>query len=67
MPHELATNEHGHSVVMEVVKSAPPVAATGAMFLGIHLHDWMVGLTIVWLACQIGGWTWDRFFKRAKE
>ena len=55
-----------HTALMEVVKSAPPVAATSALFLGFPLHDWMIILTIVWLACQIGGWVWDRFFKEAK-
>lgn len=65
-----ATSDHinnGHSVVVEAIKSAPPVAATGAFFLGVHLHDWMVILTIIWLACQIGGWVWDRFFKESTK
>lgn len=55
---------HDHpNAAAEVLKSAPPLAATGASLAGVHLHDWMVALTIVWLACQIGGWIWDRFFK----
>lgn len=69
MPIDHATADHisnSHAPLMEVAKSAPPVAATGAALAGVHLHDWMVILTIVWLACQIGGWIWDRFFKEQK-
>lgn len=38
----------------EAIKSAPPVAVTGAMVGGVHVNDWVAILTAVYVLLQIG-------------
>lgn len=43
-------------------KSSPPVAVTTAMIAGVSLEQWVVILTVVYLAVQISYslWKWTR-------
>lgn len=40
-------------VTAEVVKSAPPLAVTGAMIMGISVSDWAAIVTIIYVSLQI--------------
>jgi uncharacterized membrane protein len=40
--------------IEEVLKSAPPVAATGATVLGHSLNEWVAIFTIIYIVLQIG-------------
>ncbi|MNG25019.1 hypothetical protein D3C84_1098120 [compost metagenome] len=40
-------------VTTEVVKSAPPLAVTSAMIMGITVSDWAAIVTIVYVSLQI--------------
>ncbi|WP_243055362.1 hypothetical protein [Pseudomonas sp. BP01] len=40
-------------VTTEVVKSAPPIAVTSAMIMGISVSDWAAIVTIVYASLQI--------------
>lgn len=41
------------AAAIEAVKSAPPVAVTGAMIAGMTLSDWVTVLTGVYVLLQI--------------
>lgn len=41
------------ATAIEAVKSAPPVAVTGAMIAGMTLSDWVTVLTVIYLLLQI--------------
>lgn len=55
-------HEH-HNTAVEIAKSAPPVAVSGMSLAGMQLNDLVLLATLIWLACQIGGWIYDRFIK----
>ncbi|WP_425312806.1 hypothetical protein [Pseudomonas putida] len=40
-------------ITTEVVKSAPPVAVTSAMIMGISVSDWAAIVTITYVSLQI--------------
>lgn len=40
-------------VAVEATKSAPPVAVTGAIIMGISMSDWVTILTLAYLVLQI--------------
>jgi hypothetical protein len=42
-----------HEITTEVVKSAPPLAVTSAMIMGITVSDWAAIVTIVYVSLQI--------------
>jgi disulfide bond formation protein DsbB len=50
----------------EAIAAVPPVAVASITLLGVHLHDWVLGATLVYTVLLIVGWIWDRV-KRGKE
>ena len=38
---------------MAVIKTSPPVIATGAILVGIQLQDWLIIATIIYTVIQI--------------
>ena len=56
-----------HDAAIEVAKSAPPVAVSGLSLVGVQLNDLVLMATLLWLACQIGGWIYDRFIREKSE
>ena len=38
---------------MGVIKTSPPVIATGAILVGIQLQDWLIIATIIYTVIQI--------------
>lgn len=38
---------------MTVIKTSPPVIATGAILVGIQLQDWLIIATIIYTVIQI--------------
>lgn len=36
----------------------------GMTFLGINMQDWAAIFAIVWIACQMGYWTYSKFIKK---
>lgn len=41
-------------IAAEAMKSAPPVAVTGALFVGMSISDWVAILTGLYVLLQIG-------------
>lgn len=59
-----ARMDHGPMLGIEAVKAGPPVAVSAATAVGAPTPDWVVILTIVYLALQIGLLLpkyWERF------
>lgn len=50
-----------------VAKVAPPIAVTGMQFFGYAVADWVMVLTLVYTAVQLGLLVWDRIKKRANK
>lgn len=42
-----------HEITAEVVKSAPPLAVTSAMVMGISVSDWAAIATVAYASLQI--------------
>ncbi|WP_137163383.1 hypothetical protein [Pseudomonas asiatica] len=40
-------------VTTEVFKSAPPVAVTGAMIMGMSISDWAAAMTFIYVTLQV--------------
>lgn len=53
-------------VVGGAAKSLLPISVSGLVFAGISLDQWVLIVTLIWLALQIMGWIYDRFFKRRR-
>lgn len=62
------TNGDGASLAIQTAEQAAkasiPVAASGALILGVTLQDWMVIFTIVYTILQIGALVWSWFNKK---
>ncbi len=56
-----------NSDLLHPVASAPPVAITGLTLMGVGLSDWVMIVTLLWLALQIGYFVYSKFFKKPKE
>ena len=44
---------------MSALKNTP-VALAGLTLFGVHLQDWVLVLSAIWLSLQISGWIYDR-------
>lgn len=52
-----------YETAREAVKAVPPVGVTGTLFLGLPLSEWLVILTIIYTALQIGYLVWNMVHK----
>lgn len=55
-------------ITAEAMRAAPPVTVVGASLAGFGLNDVVLGLTVVYLALQIGYllWKWRRHAAEGK-
>lgn len=54
-------------MAQEPVKSVVPVVVSGVSWLGLALPDLVYMATLAWIALQVCGWLWDRFYVRRRE
>lgn len=48
------TQQHiEHGLSMAAVKTSPPVLVSGLTFLGVHIQDWLILLTIIYTLIMI--------------
>lgn len=50
-----------HPKVAEAALSAPPAAVAGLTLVGVSLQDWVMGVTLLWLAVQISWFAYQRY------
>lgn len=60
-------DKSGASFAVVVKKSAAPIATVAAQPLGVPLPDLVYYATLFWIALQVSGWLWDRFYVRRRE
>lgn len=63
------TPDLSRDAMVASANASPPVAVAAAHFiLGVSLNDWVLVLTIVYLAAQLGylGWRWWRDLVNAR-
>ncbi len=48
-------------IVREALASAPPTAIAGLSLIGVSLQDWVLIVTLLWLACQIAYFGYQRY------
>ena len=54
-------------VTTEVVKSAPPIAVTSAMIMGMSISDWAATMTFIYVTLQIYFLLRKQFKKEPKK
>lgn len=53
-----------HVIEALAVKNAPPVTVASLTLFGVHVHDYLVVITIAWVLVQMGFFLFDRWKKR---
>ena len=52
------------TIASVAIKSSVPTGVSGAILLGYQLHNWVLGLTAIWVIIQIGFFLYDRFKRK---
>lgn len=47
-------------LVDTTLKTAPPVVVSSGYFLGVSWDNWVLILTAIYTALQIGEWVWNK-------
>lgn len=48
-------------VMREATANVPPATVASLAIAGVSLQDWVLIVTLVWLAIQIGWWGYNRY------